>query len=127
MRVLLDTSVLIWWADDDSRLGPEAVELIEYPGTDAFVSAVSGWEISIKQAIGKFRAEGDPALWCEQGLFLDLPLTMDHGLRAGSLPLHHRDPFDRMLVAQAMVEGLSLVTTDAALRAYDVPVIDARA
>lgn len=136
MRVLLDTSSLIWWAGGNAALGPDATAAIESEGNTVFVSAVTGWEISIKQAIGKFGAvpgadidhsrDSDVEWWMEQGLFEELPLTLRHGTIASALPLHHRDPFDRMLVAQAQVEGLVLVTPDATLRRYDVPVIDAR-
>jgi len=127
VRVLLDTSTFIWWADADERLGKEAVALIEWPGTEAYVSAVSGWEIAIKRNLGKFRADSDVSLWMEQGLFEELPVTLGHGLAAGDLPLVHRDPFDRLLVAQAQMEGLTLVTVDREMRRYEVPLIDARA
>jgi PIN domain nuclease of toxin-antitoxin system len=133
---LLDTSALIWWAGGDAALGPDAAAAIACEGNTVFVSAVTGWEISIKRVIGKFGAvpgadtdhtrESDVAWWMEQGLFEELPLSLRHGSVAGALPLHHRDPFDRMLVAQAQVEGLVLLTPDATLRRYDVPVMDAR-
>lgn len=126
MRVLLDTATLIWWADDDKRLGPEAVRVIEDPGTDVFVSAVSGWEIAIKVKIGKFRSGDDVDLWLAQGLFEEMPLSLRDAMAAGNLPLHHKDPFDRFLVAQAREAGLVLVTPDAALRQYDVSLMDAR-
>ena len=126
MRVLIDSATLIWWFADDPQLGPEAARIIENPGTEAFVSVASVWEISLKRGIGKLRVEGDVAEWMEAGLMHDLPIRVDHAVRAGALPMHHRDPFDRMLVAQAQVEGLVLLTPDAALRTYDVPVIDAR-
>ena len=126
MRALIDSATLIWWFADDPQLGPEASRIIENPGTEAFVSVASVWEISLKRGIGKLRVEGEVAEWMEAGLMYDLPIRVDHAVRAGALPMHHRDPFDRMLVAQAQVEGLVLLTPDAALRTYDVPVIDAR-
>ena len=127
MRVLLDTSTFIWWADADRRLGEKAVELIEWPGTEAYVSAVSGWEIAIKRKLGKFRSDSDVGLWMEQGLFEELPVTLVDGLAAGDLPLLHKDPFDRLLVAQARVNGLTLVTADREMGQYGIPLIDARA
>lgn len=137
MRLLLDTSPFLWWAGGHPSLGSAAVREIESPGNEVFVSAVTGWEIAIKRAGGKLgpvqgadvehEARSDVEWWMEQGLFEELPVTVRHGVDAGELPLVHRDPFDRLLVAQARAEGLILVTGDAAIRAYDVPVIDARA
>lgn len=136
MRLLLDTSTLIWWAGAHAALGERATAAIDEQGNEVFVSAVTGWEIAIKRTLGKF---GDVAgadtdhprgsdvdWWMEQGLFKELPVSLRHGEVAGDLPLHHRDPFDRLLLAQAQVEGLVLVTADAALRRYDVPLMDAR-
>ena len=134
--MLMDTSTLIWWAGGHAALGPQAAAAIEEQGNAIFVSAVTSWEISIKRTIGKFgpvpdadidhRRGSDVEWWMEQGLFEELPVSPRHGHVAGALPVHHRDPFDRLLVAQAQVEGLVLLTPDAALRNYDVPVIDAR-
>lgn len=137
MRLLLDTSPFLWWAAGHPALGPAAVREIESPGNEVFVSAVTGWEIAIKRNIGKMgpiegadtdhQARSDVEWWMEQGQFEELPVTVRHGVDAGELPRIHRDPFDRLLVAQARAEGLVLVTSDAAVRAYDVPVMDARA
>jgi PIN domain nuclease of toxin-antitoxin system len=137
VRLLLDTSPFLWWAAGHPALGPDAARAIESPGNEVFVSAVTGWEISIKRAIGKLGpldgadsdhgAPSDVEWWMEQGLFDELPVSVRHAVEAGDLPLIHRDPFDRLLVAQARQEGMVLVTPDRALRAYDVPVIDARA
>jgi len=137
MRLLLDTSPFLWWAAGHPALGPRATEAIEDPGNEVFVSAVTGWEISIKRTIGKLGplngadvahdARSDVEWWMEQGLFEELPVEVRHGVDAGELPLVHRDPFDRLLVAQARAEGMILVTADSAVRAYDVPVMDARA
>jgi len=127
MRVLPDTSTFIWWADAGERLGKQAVAPIEWPGTEAYVSAVSGWEIAIKWNLGKLRADSDVSLWMVNGVFEELPVTLDHGLAAGDLPLVHRDPFDQLLVAQAQMEGLTPVTADREMQRYEVPLIDARA
>lgn len=135
--MLLDTSPFLWWAGGHPALGPMATREIESPGNEVFVSAVTGWEIAIKRTIGKLGAvdgadvdhdaRSDVEWWMEQGLFDELPVLVRHGVDAGELPLIHRDPFDRLLVAQARAEGLVLVTADSAVRAYDVPVMDARA
>jgi PIN domain nuclease of toxin-antitoxin system len=127
MRVLIDSAALIWWFAADDRLGSGAAELIEDPSTEAYVSVASAWEIGMKKASGKLRVEGDVPDWLEAGLMYDLPVRMRHAQAAAALPMHHRDPFDRMLVAQAIAEGLVLITPDEALRRYEVPLIDARA
>jgi PIN domain nuclease of toxin-antitoxin system len=90
------------------------------------VSAASVWEIAIKVAAGRLVAPGDVPAALEASGFVLLDITPRHGVAAGHLPLHHKDPFDRMLAAQAQVEGLTLVTADEAMRAYDVELIDAR-
>lgn len=92
---------------------------------EALVSAASVWEIEIKRAMGSLDAPADIGAHALEVGYDALDITFDHAREAGRLPLHHRDPFDRMLVAQARVEGLTLVTADAALRAYDVPVLAA--
>jgi PIN domain nuclease of toxin-antitoxin system len=90
-----------------------------------FVSAVSGYEITVKQSVGKLEAPSDLEDQISVNGFRSLPLTLHHATVAGELPLHTRDPFDRMLVAQARCEGLTLVTADRAVRVYDVPILDA--
>ena len=127
MRLLLDTSALISWAHDERRLGPNAYAAIADPVNAVFVSAASAWEVAIKRTLRKLDAPGDVAGWIAEAGFDDLPITVEHATAAGALPLHHRDPFDRMLVAQAQLENLTLVAHDDELARYDVPVIDARA
>ena len=110
MNLLLDTHALLWWVGGES-LSPEAATAIADPENLVCVSAASVWEISIKQAIGKLRVEGDlDAILAED--FEPVPITLDDARRAGSLPDHHRDPFDRMLVAQALSRELVLVSRD---------------
>lgn len=123
MTLLLDTHVLLWWAGDDPRLGTATRAAI---ASDALVavSAVSAWEIAIKQALGRLTAPPLRELLAAEG-FRELPLTVDHALEAGGLPDVHRDPFDRALVAQARVEGLVLVSADPKLSGYDVSLLDA--
>ena len=124
MRFLLDTHVLVWWLEDDPRLAERAVQALEEGDAELHVSPVSVWEIEIKRALGKLEAPADlPGAIAP--LMKELPVTWRHAAVAGSLPPHHRDPFDRMLVAQARVEGLTLVTADERIRRYDVAVLDA--
>ena len=124
-RLLLDTHALLWWLADDPRLGPRARELIGDERNEAYVSAASAWEISIKKALGKLEAPGDLDAIVEEEGFAKLPITFFHGERAGSLPDLHRDPFDRMLIAQAQAEGLDIVTTDERIASYAVRVVSA--
>lgn len=125
MTLLLDTHVLLWWLFDDPRLRVQTAQVIDNSGADVVVSSVSGFEISIKKTLGKLDAPDDLEMQLDEGGFTVLPLSMRHGLVAGALPMHHRDPFDRLLIAQALCEGLTLVTADTALRQYDIGVLPA--
>lgn len=125
MRLLLDSHVLLWWLDGDERLGQVAVDAIADGGNDAIVSVATLWELTIKQGIGKLEIDGDLRTHLTEEGFTELPITGSHADAVGDLPPHHRDPFDRMLVAQARVEGLTLVTADSRLYEYDVPVLKA--
>lgn len=120
--LLLDTHVFLWWRADDRRLGAAARAAIARAEA-VFVSAASAWEAAIKQALGRLEIPDRISAGVEQSGFASLPITFAHAERAGSLPPHHRDPFDRMLVAQAIEEHLTLVTKDAAIAAYDVPIL----
>lgn len=131
MNVLLDTHVLIWWLKNTPRLGRQTRGLIRAPETSVWVSAASVWEISIKAALGRLElrepfAEVMPHELEREG-FRPLTITFRHALAVRKLPPHHADPFDRMLIAQAQCEGLTLVTADARIRAYDVRTMDATA
>ncbi|AMV71134.1 type II toxin-antitoxin system VapC family toxin [Desulfuromonas carbonis] len=117
-RFLLDTHVLLWWLDDAPRLGPRCKELIADQRNEVFVSAATTWEISIKKALGKLEAPEDIDSIVEDEGFSKLPISLYHGQLAGSLPVFHRDPFDRMLIAQAQSEGLTLVTSDENMGLY---------
>lgn len=123
MKLLLDTHVVLWWTHDSRRLSETARELVGDPRHDVLLSAVVAWEIAIKRALGKLRMR--PALVTEllaDGGAAELAVSVAHATELERLPMHHRDPFDRMLVAQARVEGAVLVSSDEALRKYDVPV-----
>jgi PIN domain nuclease of toxin-antitoxin system len=121
--LLVDTHALLWWRGDFERLGSGAREAIEDPSVPVCFSAASIWEIAIKQAQGRLDAPADLLGTMEQRGFAELPVRSGHGLLAGALPLHHADPFDRMIVAQAQSEGLTVVTSDKRIAAYDVPVL----
>jgi PIN domain nuclease of toxin-antitoxin system len=119
MRLLLDTHVLLWWLEGHT-MSETALTAIADPGNEVFVSPASIWEISIKREQGKLRIEDGFLQVLNENAFVMLPISWGHALRAGSLPLHHRDPFDRMLVAQAEQETLTLVTRDEALFRYEI-------
>lgn len=126
MRLLLDTNALLWWLFELPHLGTATRAKIESPEAEVFVSSVSAVEITIKEATGKLRAPDDLPAQLSANEFAELPLSVRHGVAMRGLPLHHRDPFDRMLIAQARVEGLVLVSSDRVISAYDVPRLDAR-
>ncbi len=119
-RLLVDTHVLLWALGGDPNLGDDARQALADPRNDVFVSAVSIWEIAIKRALGKLKIPSHLATAVEAAGFSELPVTFFHAEQAGSLPRHHGDPFDRMLVAQAQTEGLTLVTADANIPRYAV-------
>ncbi|MDE3077543.1 MAG: type II toxin-antitoxin system VapC family toxin [Chloroflexota bacterium] len=124
MRLLLDTHALLWWLAD-VELSAEARQAIADPANEIVVSAASAWEISIKQALNKLSAPDDLEEQLESGGFESLSMRVSHALAAGALPRHHDDPFDRMLVAQAQIEGLTLVTRDEGFAAYGVRMLRA--
>ena len=121
MRVLLDSRVLIWW-DSGVRLRAEAVGAIR-DADQVFVSAVSGWEVAIKAALGRLRLTRTVAEAAEESGFEELPLRLTHGDVLADLPMHHRDPFDRMLIAQAIAEKLTVLTRDSWFTKYRVKVV----
>jgi PIN domain nuclease of toxin-antitoxin system len=122
-ELLVDTHALLWWRGDHRRLSARAHEAITDPDSTLFFSAASIWEMAIKRAAGKLDVPEDLLDTMAERGFIELPVLSHHGLLAGALPPHHRDPFDRMLVAQAQSEGLTVVTNDERIAAYDVPVL----
>jgi PIN domain nuclease of toxin-antitoxin system len=125
VRLLLDTHTFLWWIDGGRTLETEARAAIADGGSDVAVSAASAWEISIKLAFGKLRLDADVVDQLRRNRFRPLPITVEHALAAGALPRHHDDPFDRMLVAQALAEGLTIVTRDPRFEPYGVAVLAA--
>ncbi len=123
MRCLLDTHAFLWWVSDDPSLGSAARGLIADPKVEVFVSAASIWEIAIKTKLGKLEFDADPLLEVGANGMHELAMTGRHALAAGSLPRHHDDPFDRMLVAQAKLESMVLISRDARLRQYGVDLV----
>lgn len=119
MSLLLDTHIVLWGITGDSTLGDEFLDRLRHD-PDIFLSPVTLWEITIKQMAGKLDGPPELAERVRDMGFRELPVTHAHAIAAGRLPVHHRDPFDRMLVAQATVEGLTLVTRDADIQRYDV-------
>ena len=127
MRLLLDTQAFLWAASAPERLSPRARRAIEAGSNEVFLSAASVWEIAIKTQIGRLHLTRDledfvPERMAERAL-VALPVLMSHVIKIAALPDVHRDPFDRLLVAQAIVEGLHLVTADRRLRDYSVKVV----
>ena len=124
-RLLLDTHVYLWSLSNVSELSEDTRAAIADPRNDVFVSAITGWEISVKRAKGRIRAPDNLAALVDERGFTHLPLTFHHAEQAGNLPMHHRDPFDRFLIAQAQAEGLVLVTRDARIPLYGVRTLTA--
>lgn len=125
MRLLVDSHVALWWLGGSDRLGPECRRLLE-SADEVFFSAATSWELGIKRALGKLDFPDGLADALIASGFRELPISAAHGEVAASLAPHHRDPFDRMLIAQARGEALVLVTADRAVEPYEVDSFDAR-
>jgi PIN domain nuclease of toxin-antitoxin system len=123
VRLLLDTHAVLWWYGDDRRLGEAAAEQLGADDNAVLLSAVAVWEISIKRSAGKLDAPADLVEKLLVGGAQALPVSIAHAAAAADLPLHHADPFDRLLVAQARIENAVLVSRDRRLAAYGVPVL----
>jgi PIN domain nuclease of toxin-antitoxin system len=126
VKLLLDTNALIWWLQDDTRLGPKARSLISDPVARLFVSVVSLWEITIKWRVGKMDFAGSSFLDELSGEDIaTLPILPQHLRALEDLPMHHRDPFDHLILAQAGAENARLLTSDREMTSYGVPCIPA--
>ncbi|MCY4338499.1 MAG: type II toxin-antitoxin system VapC family toxin [Gammaproteobacteria bacterium] len=123
LRLLLDTHVLLWWCAGSKQLKKPVQDIIVDPDNEIFVSAASGYEIAIKRALGKLETTDNLNAQVDKEGFVHLPVTFFHAEQAGQLPFHHRDPFDRILIAQAQAEGLIVVTRDANFHHYGVRTI----
>ena len=127
MNLLLDTHAILWaLADDQTKLTERALTEILSPSNQIFVSLASAWELAIKISNGKLQFEDGAENFVNQienNGFLLLPIARDHIIRVESLPFHHRDPFDRLLIATALHEGMAIITADKNIHAYDVPCI----
>jgi PIN domain nuclease of toxin-antitoxin system len=125
MNLLLDTHVVLWWLDDNPTLSKRGRDLISDERNLIFLSAVVVWEIRIKQALGKLKIPRNFRKVLDDQAFEILDITLEHAYAIGDLPQHHRDPFDRMLIAQAKVEGLTILTRDDRFKKYKIPYIEA--
>ena len=125
MILSLDTHVLLWWLADNATLSQTTRTEISDGKNLVFVSAAAAWEMVIKSALGKLDIPSDLEAALTANRFQPLPITIPHALAVADLPHHHNDPFDRLLIAQAKVEGLTLVTRDEQIKKYDVSVMEA--
>ncbi|MEW6423208.1 MAG: type II toxin-antitoxin system VapC family toxin [Bacillota bacterium] len=127
MRALLDTHAFLWWITDDPQLSPRAREIISSGENKLYLSAASGWEMAIKARLGKLHLPGDPELFISEQLAVNaiepLAVLMRHALHVYTLPDFHRDPFDRLVIAQARLENLPIITVDPQIACYPVEVI----
>lgn len=124
MRLLVDTHAFLWWIADDTSLSQKARDAIADPENECLLSAASAWEIAIKASLGKLALDEEVGRFVPEQLALNafgvLPIELGHAVRVASLPFHHRDPFDRLLAAQALEEKIAVVTADAVFRRYGV-------
>ena len=125
MRLLLDAHALLWWLEDSPTLSRDAYDAIAEPQNQVGVSAVTVWELEIKRATGKLKAPRQLLRRVAEEDFTPLAITLEHGVAAGELPPHHGDPFDRMLIAQASLEGLIVVTRDPRFADYAIKTLPA--
>jgi PIN domain nuclease of toxin-antitoxin system len=127
MKALLDTHTFLWWITDDPQLPPRVREIISGGDNALFLSAASGWEITIKARLGRLRLPDNPERFIIEQLSLNamtsLPIQLSHALHVYALPTYHRDPFDRILVAQSQLEKLPILTADPQIARYPVEVI----
>ncbi len=127
MRYLLDTHTFLWWNMDDAQLSSFAKELIADGNNEIFLSAASAWEIAIKTARGRLALPEDPTRYISNRLslhgFQALPVQIHHAVQVYKLPIHHADPFDRLLIAQSQIESMPLISVDPDIRRYELEVV----
>ena len=127
MKALLDTHTFLWWITDNPKLSSRVRKIIGDGRNELFFSAASGWEIAIKAQLGRIKIPDKPELFISEQMVANaiqgLPIQISHAVHVYNLPPHHRDPFDRMLVAQAQLEGLPILTDDPQISQYPVKVI----
>jgi PIN domain nuclease of toxin-antitoxin system len=125
LRLLLDTCAFLWLGSSPNKIPLKVRAILKNEQAGLYFSIASAWEIAIKSRRGQLRLPDDPQQFVSDRISFyrlnSLDITLPHAIRAGSLPLHHKDPFDRMLIAQAVIEGLAIVTPDSAFAPYDVP------
>jgi len=127
MRGLLDTHTFLWWITENSRLSTNIYSILSDGDNELYLSAASGWEIAIKAGLGRLQLPANPEKFIAEQVQINsiivLPIQMSHALYVYSLPAHHNDPFDRMLIAQAKLEDLTILTADPLIAKYDVKII----
>ncbi|MDD4889611.1 MAG: type II toxin-antitoxin system VapC family toxin [Phycisphaerae bacterium] len=127
MRILLDTHAFVWFVSDFKRLSDRALTAMKDPGNELLLSTASAWEIAIKATVGKMNVATPVHAFIPKHLaanrILPLPVELSHAMRTADLPLHHRDPFDRLLIAQAQVERIPIISADRQFAKYDVEVL----
>ena len=127
LNLLLDTHVLLWYLEESDRLRPETVQLVNDPRNVVFVSVASAWEIAIKKSLGKLYIPDNIGDWLPEQLTINrmtsLDITLAHAAGIEQLPLHHADPFDRLLISQARSDRLTILTADPLFQRYEVPVV----
>ena len=123
MKLILDTHAALWWLSDDERFGPDAARQLTDDTNQVLLSAAVIWEVAVKRSLGKLDAPPDLAPTLISAGAQPLPVTLEHASAIETLPWHHRDPFDRMLIAQALAEGATIVSRDEPLRRYGVSLL----
>lgn len=124
MRLILDTHAFLWFVLKDSKLSPAAIALISDLSNEVLISPASYWEIAIKVSLGKYQIPGSFQIWIERQLLINsfetLPIQIAHAAKVAALPFHHRDPFDRLLIAQALTENIPIISVDNRFDQYSV-------
>ncbi len=127
MRLLLDTCTFLWWVSDEQKLPRPVLRCLQHEDTEIILSVSSAWEIAIKSKLGRLELSAPPLVFLHEASELYrvtmLPIELEDAVRAGELPLHHKDPFDRLLIAQAQLRGVAIVTPDEAFGLYRVKTI----